>query len=162
MNRLHTWYCQSDHWTWKTQSEVLPWALGGINLGDSVLEVGPGLGATTDWLRHRTKQLDALEIDPALADSLQQRFAATNVNVRCGDATKMPYQDGGFSAVLTFTMMHHIPTHGLQDRFFREAFRSLKPGGIFAGVDSLPSVLMRLFHLGDTMTLVSPHTLASR
>jgi SAM-dependent methyltransferase len=74
----------------------------------------------------------------------------------------MPYDDCRFSAVVSFTMLHHIPTPALQDRFFQEAWRTLKPGGIFAGVDSLPSVLMHLFHLGDTMMLISPDTLASR
>jgi SAM-dependent methyltransferase len=162
MNRLHRWYCQSDHWRQSVQSEILPWALHGINLGDAVLEAGPGPGVTTDWLRHRVKQLDALEIDSKLSNSLQRRFAKTNVIVQCGDATHMPYDDCRFSAVVSFTMLHHIPTPELQDRFFQEACRTLKPGGIFAGVDSLPSVLMRLFHLGDTMTLVSPDTLASR
>jgi hypothetical protein len=29
-------------------TEHLPWALGGTDLGDDVLEVGPGYGATTD------------------------------------------------------------------------------------------------------------------
>jgi hypothetical protein len=63
MNRLHRWYCQSDHWRQTVQSEILPWALHGINLGDAVLEAGPGPVVTTDWLRHRLKQLDTLEID---------------------------------------------------------------------------------------------------
>ena len=45
---------------------------------------------------------------------------------------------------------------------FAEAYRVLKPGGVFAGVDSLPSFLMRIFHLGDTMTLVKLDTLNER
>lgn len=162
MNRLHRWYCQTDHWKLTTHNRVLPWVLEGIDLGDEVLEVGPGPGVTTDWLRQRVTRLECLEFDPALAASLKSRFAATNVSVRCGDATAMPYEDGRFAAVVSFTMMHHIPTPELQDRFFAEARRVLRPGGIFAGVDSLSSVLMRLFHLGDTLTLVNPHTLTSR
>ena len=162
MNRLHKWYCQSDHWKRSVHEQILPWALDGIDLGDSVLEVGPGLGVTTDWLRRRATQIDALEIDRSLSNLLQRRFAETNVNVRCGDATDMPYKNCGFSAVLSFTMMHHIPTPELQDRFLREAYRTLKPHGIFAGVDSLRSMLMSFFHFGDTMTLVNPDTLVSR
>jgi SAM-dependent methyltransferase len=162
MNRFHMWYCQSDHWRRTAKNEILPWALSDIELGDSVLEVGPGPGVTTDELRHRTKQFDALEVDPTLAESLQRRFAGTNVNVQCGDATNMPYYDGQFSAVVSFTMLHHIASPELQDQFFREAHRVLQPGGVFAGVDSLPSFLMRLVHLGDTMTLVSPGSLDQR
>ena|SRR6185437_12561698 len=162
MNRFHLWYCQSDHWRRKTQNEILPWALNGIGLGDFVLEVGPGLGLTTDLLRRRSKLIEALEVDPTLAATLQRRFAGANVNVRCGDATNMPYDDGRFSAVVSFTMLHHIPSPELQDQFFREAHRVLQPGGVFIGVDSLPSFLMRLVHLGDTLTLVSPDSLNQR
>jgi SAM-dependent methyltransferase len=162
MNWLHRRYCRSDHWRRTAHNEILPWTLDGIELGDAVLEVGPGPGATTEWLRRRVEHLDCLEIDPELADALQRRLGSTNVSVRRGDATAMPYEGSRFSGVVSFTMLHHIPTAELQDQFLAEACRVLRPHGIFAGVDSLNSLLMRVFHIGDTMTLVDPGTLASR
>lgn len=143
-------------------NQILPWALQGVDLGESVLEVGPGPGVTTDWLRHRVGHMECLELDPFLADALQRRLSAANVTVRCGDATAMPYPNSCFSSVVSFTMLHHIPTPDLQDRLFREAFRVLQPGGTFAGVDSLPSVLMSVFHIRDTLTLIAPKALAGR
>src|SRR5207244_4462253 len=86
----------------------------------------------------------------------------TNINVQCGDATEMPYRDGVFSAVLSFTMLHHVPSPALQDRMFAEVNRVLRPDGVFAGTDSVQSWLMRLFHMGDTMVLVDPATLRAR
>ena len=162
MNRLHRWYCQTNHWKRTVSYEIIPWALEGISLGKSILEIGPGPGVTTDWLRHLVDRMECLEIDPALADALQRRLSAANVTVRCGDATAMPYPDSRFSSVVSFTMLHHIPTPELQDRLFREAFRVLQPGGIFAGVDSLPSLLMSVFHIQDTLTLIAPEALAQR
>lgn len=162
MNALHRWYCRSDHWRRATHDAMLPWALHGIELGDAILELGPGPGATTDWLRQRALNIDCLEKDLSLADTLKSRLDSTNVNVRCGDATAMPYEDRRFSSVVSFTMLHHIPAAELQDRLFREALRVLKPGGILAGVDSLPSLLMRVFHIGDTMVLVDPGRLPDR
>src|SRR5947207_485039 len=162
MNRLHRWYCKSDHWRRAATNQILPWALDDVSLGPTVLEVGPGPGETTDWLRHRVEHLECLEIDGALADLLQHRLAPSNVTVRCGDATAMPYEDRRFASVVCFTMLHHIPTPELQDQLFRETYRVLQPGGIFAGVDSLPSILMSVFHIRDTLTFVSPATLASR
>ena len=162
MNRLHRWYCNSGHWRRTVENQILPWALGGIDLGESVLEVGPGPGVTTDWLRYRARRVDCLEIDPALAGSLERRISASNVTIRCGDATAMPYEDACFASVVSFTMLHHIATTELQDRFFDEAYRVLRPGGIFAGVDSLPSILMSIFHIRDTFTLVAPDTISQR
>ena len=162
MNGLHRWYCRSDHWRRATHGAMLPWALQELDLGDAILEVGPGPGVTTDWLRQRANSLECLEKDPVLAGTLRTRLAGTNVSVRCGDATAMPYEDCRFTGLVAFTMLHHIPTAALQDKFFSEALRVLKPGGILAGVDSLPSLLMCIFHVGDTMVLVDPETLPDR
>lgn len=159
MNRLHQWYCRTDHWRRTTQNQILPWALDGIDLGDTLLEVGPGPGVTTDWLRHRAKKMECLEIDATLATLLERRLAGTNTIVRCGDATAMPYEDCRFSTVASFTMLHHILTSELQNQFFREALRVLQPGGVFVGVDSLPTILMRVFHFRDTLTFVAPKIL---
>ncbi len=74
----------------------------------------------------------------------------------------MPYRDGTFSGAVSLTMLHHIPSRALQDRLFAEVHRVLKPGGVFAGTDSMRSLLMRIFHIRDTMVLVDPATLPNR
>ena len=162
MNRLHRWYCRSSFWKRKVEREVLPWSLSGVDLGEEVLEVGPGPGLTTDWLRDQCQNIACIEIDPELAGSLSHRMANTNVNVQCGDATAMPFPDQAFSGVVSFTMLHHIPSPALQDRLFTEVYRVLRPGGLFAGTDSTQSILMRIFHIRDTMVLVDPGTLPAR
>jgi ubiquinone/menaquinone biosynthesis C-methylase UbiE len=79
-----------------------------------------------------------------------------------GDGAAMPFDDGRFSAVVCFTVLHHVPSPALQDRLFAEAFRVLRPGGVFAGTDSLPNLRFRLLHLFDTMVTVDPATLPAR
>jgi hypothetical protein len=59
-------------------------------------------------------------------------------------------------------MLHHVPTAALQDRLLAEVCRVLQPGAVFAGSDSLPSLLFRAAHLNDTMTLVDPRWLPQR
>ena len=161
MNRLHRWYCRSDAWAAIVRDE-LPWVLRGITLGDEVLEVGPGPGLTTDLLRQRTPRVTAIEIDPRLADALRRRTLGQDVEVVTGDATAMPFQAARFSAVVSFTMLHHLPSPQSQDRLLAEAYRVLKPGGVFAGSDSTASFLFRLAHLGDTMVLADPDRFAGR
>jgi ubiquinone/menaquinone biosynthesis C-methylase UbiE len=162
MNRLHRWYCRSTRWKKKLATEILPWSLEGVDLGDEVLEVGPGPGLTTDWLHERCARLTCLELDRKLASSLERRNRGSGIQIDCGDATAMPYTDRSFSSVVLFTVLHHVSSAVLQDRLFAEAFRVLRPGGTFAGVDSMPSLLMKMFHIADTMVLVDPAGLRAR
>ncbi len=162
MNRLQKWYCRSSWWQRKLESEIMPWLLNGAELGDEVLEVGPGPGLTTDWLQPRYKSITCIEVDPALARSLAHRTVNTNIRVQCGDATAMPYPSGTFSGAVSCTMLHHVPSPALQNKLFGEAYRVLRPGGVFVGADSLNSLLMRIVHIGDTMVLIDPADLPRR
>ena len=161
MYRLHRWYCRSDAWA-ATVRDQLPWVLRGVELGDEVLEVGPGPGLTTDLLRTRVSRVTAIEIDPRLAEALRQRTLGQSVEVVTGDATAMPFQAARFSAAVSFTMLHHVTSPELQDRLLAEVCRVLRPGGVFAGSDSTASFLFHLAHLGDTMVLVDPDRFVSR
>ncbi|MER3419912.1 MAG: SAM-dependent methyltransferase [Chloroflexota bacterium] len=101
-------------------------------------------------------------MDPGLAAAARRRLASTNAIVVAGDATAMPFPDASFSAVLCFTMLHHVPSPALQDRLLAEAHRVLEPGGWFAGSDSLPTPVWNLMHLLDARTPVDPATFGHR
>jgi ubiquinone/menaquinone biosynthesis C-methylase UbiE len=161
MNRLHHWLCRSNHWRTAIQQRV-PWALGDTDLGSDVLELGPGPGLTTDLLRTSVKQLTALELDPKLAGALTARLRGSNVRVVEGDATEMPFGASEFSAAVSFTMLHHVPSPELQNKVLREVCRVLKPGGFFVGSDSLQSWSMRIIHIGDTLLPIDPETFGGR
>ena len=161
MNRVHHWLCRSARWQ-KTIEKRVPWVLSGADLGQNVLELGPGPGLTTDLLRLRVKRITAIEVDPKLAESLNSRLRGSNIEVVRGDATAMPFSDAQFSGGVSFTMLHHVPSPELQDKLLREVWRVIEPGGVFVGSDSLQSLLMRLIHLGDTLVPVDPDTFGVR
>jgi len=163
MNRFHRRYCGSPSWARIVEHELLPWALDGVDLGDDVLEIGPGLGVTTRLLVRRVPRLTALEVDPRFVEPLERELGRPGaMEVVAGDGAAMPFPDGRFSAAVCFTMLHHVPSPELQDRLFAEAHRVLRPGGVFAGSDSQPSLRFRLIHLFDTMVVVDPATLPER
>ena len=103
MNWFHRQVCGSRRWRHRLEKELLPWALQGVELGDAVLEIGPGPGVTTDLLRARTERLTALEVDAASATALQKRLSASGVRVVHGDGAAMPFADGSFSAVVSLS-----------------------------------------------------------
>jgi SAM-dependent methyltransferase len=162
MNYLHRRLCRSERWKQTVEKYAMPWTLENVRLGDNVLEVGPGPGVTTDLLRAHVAHLTCVEIDRAMADSLARRTAGGNVTVLCEDATAMSLPSASFDAAVSFTMLHHVQSPALQDRLLDEVARVLRPGGMFAGSDSIYSPFLRVLHIFDTMVLVDPHTFPSR
>jgi len=167
VNENHAKLMPSPEWATHIQDAVLPQATAGVELGADLLELGPGPGAATDWLRRRVARLVAVEQEEEAAARLADRFAGTNVEVVRGDAAALGYPgpgypDASFDTVATCTMLHHVPTRALQDRVLAEAFRVLRPGGTFLGSDSLPSDDLHRFHEGDTYNPVEPAAFLTR
>lgn len=162
MNAIHNVVCSSSWWSRRVERELVPWALDGLELGDEVLEVGPGFGATTRLLAHLPVKLTVLELEARYCRRLREELGHRATVVE-GDATELPFEDGSFSAALCFTMLHHIPSSRLQDRAFSEVARVLQAGGTFAGTDSTGvGPLFKLIHVGDTLNLLDPDALPSR
>jgi len=162
MNENHARVCTSPEWAEHIQTDILPILTRDVDLGDEMLEIGPGPGAATDWLRHRVGKLTAVEIDSAAARLLAERYAGTNVEIVAGSGANLNYPDSSFDSVATLTMLHHVPTTAAQDQILAEAFRVLRPGGVLIGSDSLPSDDLHHFHAGDTYNPVEPATVPTR
>jgi SAM-dependent methyltransferase len=161
MNLIHRWLCSSARWKKVVETYILPWTLEGLQLGSDVLEVGPGPGASTDLLHARVARLTCVEPDRRFAEKLRQRLDQ-RVRVMCEDATAMSLPDESFDGAVCFTMLHHVPSVAKQDRLLREVARVLRPGGLFAGTDSLYSRSFRLLHVFDTMVVVDPVAFPAR
>ncbi len=144
------------------EDELLPWVLDGYDLGDDLLEIGAGPGLTTDVLRRHAARVTAVELDADLAAQLAARLAGTNVEVIAADATSLPLPGGRFSSAACLTMLHHIPSAGLQDAALAELRRVLRPGGVLVGCDGLDTPDRRRLHEGDIFVPVDPGTMAGR
>lgn len=165
MNQRHLDLLVSEDWRILLKDYLLPFAFGDRShgdLGDDVLEVGPGPGLTTDLVRGDLVKLTAIELDRELAASLSNRLAGTNVAVVEGDATDMPFESARFTGAIAFTMFHHVPTVELQDRMLAEIFRVLRPGGLLVASDSVASEDLAALHVGDVYNPVDPATLSDR
>lgn len=162
MNDDHLNVCASAEWGAFLAETIFPAVLDGVELGDDLLEIGSGPGLTTDLLKTRVAQLTAVELDPTLAASLATRLDGANVEVLNADASDLPLPNDRFSAAVSFTMLHHVPTVDLQDRIFGELARVVAPGGTVVLNDSLGSDALRDFHHDDVYNPIDPSTLEAR
>src|SRR5436305_4034682 len=76
---------------------IVRWA--GIGPGDSVLEIGAGLGSLTVELARAARRVVAVEVDPAAVAALRDLTSGqTNIDVVAGDALRLEWStllDGG-------------------------------------------------------------------
>src|SRR5437588_12702690 len=115
MNETHLAFLSSSEWAQMLETDLLPWIRATADLGDDVLEIGPGPGLTTDLLRARVARVTAVELDDDLASKLTERLAGTNVDVIHADATASGLPGDRFSTATCFSMLHHMPAPDLQD-----------------------------------------------
>ena len=161
MNLCHRVFCSSHRYFKSVEDTLLPWALVDVDLGDNVLEIGPGYGANIRVLIDKAPHYTAVEIDQPMAERLRARYG-DRAHIIHGDGTDTGLPAEEFSSVVCFTMLHHIPTPALQDQMLAEVFRVLRPGGVFAGSDSAASTLFRVLHFRDTCNPVNPQMFPER
>jgi|SRR5271166_912490 len=162
MNSFHLEYCASPEWRQVVEETILPHALGRVELGPNVLEIGPGPGLTTDVLMTRVEHLTAVEVDTDLAGALAARLAGTNVDVVPGDAGALAFPDGHFSGAASFHMLHHIGSDDDQDAIFSELARVLRAGGSLVAADGIENEWTRAFHVDDIYNPIDPNRLGRR
>jgi SAM-dependent methyltransferase len=162
MNQTHLDYLGSDMWKERLEADLVPWIEQVADLGDDVLEIGPGPGLTTDILRTRTGHVTAVELDDDLANALAARLAGTNVDVIHADAATVDLPSGRYSAATCFSMLHHVPTLEQQDQVLASICRLLRPRAAMFAVDTRDIDFIRDAHVGDTYVPLDEATLAAR
>ena len=162
MNQLHLDYLVSPEWAKRLETDLLPWIERVAELGDDVIEVGPGPGLTTDIIRQRTARVTAVDIDDDLASALRERMTGTNVDVVHGDARCLDLPSDRFSAATCFNMLHHVPTVEEQDRVLTEILRVLRPGAALFASDARDTALLRAVHEDDTFVPLCADTVVGR
>ncbi len=75
--------------------------------GDTVVEIGPGLGALTEPLLERIDHLHVVEIDRDLIARLQQRFPPERLTIHQGDALEFDF--GALKAAGPLKIVGNLP-----------------------------------------------------
>lgn len=106
---------------------------------DRVLDVGAGTGLLALGAADRVLGVVAVDVSPAMCERLAARARAsgkTNVEVREGDAARLPVADQSVEVVLSNYCFHHLPDPEKQ-RALAEVRRVLVPGGRFVFGDMM-------------------------
>lgn len=117
---------------------------------DSILELGTGTGNLTVLLCEQFPQATITAVDVS-GDSLgacRKRLGDhQHLHYRQQDFRNLSYADGSFDLVASSISVHHLTAEEKQE-LFRQIYRWLKPGGVFAYVDQ---------HAGATSDLYQRH-----
>lgn len=140
-------FCTSAPYQFVARRVLLPRALQGFAPRGEVLEIGTGSGAMAAQLlsAYPGVRMTATDYDPEMVAKAAGNIApySDRARVERADATSLPFEDGRFDAVLTFTMLHHVLKW---EDALREAVRVLRPGGRLVGHDLLDSPAFHLMH----------------
>lgn len=116
-------YQVTDRWMLRE----IPFADAG---GKRLLEIGHGIGSDLLTFAEAGAEVHGVDLTEEHHRLAKQNFAVhgLDVDLRLGDAAALDYPDNHFDIVYSFGVLHHTPD---TVRCISEAYRVLKPGGLF-------------------------------
>ncbi|MBW7998236.1 MAG: class I SAM-dependent methyltransferase [Candidatus Glassbacteria bacterium] len=118
---------------------IYDWALGRIDSGANLLEVGCGEGYGTDMFARKIAKVTGLDLNEEAVAHASARYAADNCEFTSYDGTRFPFNTETFDAAVSFQVIEHVDDDAM---FVAEISRVLKPGGML--LMTTPNRLLRL------------------
>ena len=97
-----------------------------------VLEIGCGVGRLLRPLAARVARVVGVDVSAGMLDRARDYCGGLpNVHLELTDGSLDFLPDAGFDFVFSHIAFQHLPRKAYAERYFRDAFRVLAPGGIF-------------------------------
>jgi SAM-dependent methyltransferase len=102
--------------------------------GEHILDIGSGIGGPARWIAAKfSVHVTGVDLTPefcAAAEALNRATGlADRVTIKNGSALALPVPDNSFDRAYSQNVIMNIND---KPRFYREALRALRPGGVFA------------------------------
>jgi len=100
----------------------------------SILDIGCGAGRTSIALALKDYSVTAMDLVPEMIESAKQQAGVQKVKIDFSvmDAVNMDYESESFDNILfSYNGLENIPKKENREKFFRDVFNILKPGGYF-------------------------------
>jgi len=124
-NLLANYYEKKEkYWDSFEKDQVLP-LLGEVS-GKKILDVGAGTGRLALRLSKLGAELTALDVSESMLEKLKAK--SYKLKALIGDAESLPFENESFDIVVATFLIVHLKA---LKRFFNEAYRVLKPDGLF-------------------------------
>ncbi|MGH7153275.1 MAG: class I SAM-dependent methyltransferase [Acetobacteraceae bacterium] len=131
---------------------------------ERLLDIGSGIGGPARWMAvHFGCHVTGIDLTRAFCEAAEALTAACGLNHRVqivqGSATALPFPDAGFDRAWSQNALMNIAD---KQRFYREAFRVLRPGAMFAvdqigaGQTGSPTYPMPWASVAETSFLSTP------
>ena len=98
--------------------------------GSRLLDIGCGNGRFLGTLESRDISYTGIDFSEGLVGVAHERYRERpQTEFVVGNALALPFSDRSFDNVVSFAVLHHIPSREYRVQFLREAARVTKPGG---------------------------------
>ena len=137
--------------------------------GDRLLDIGSGIGGPARWMAaHFGCHVTGIDLTRAFCDAAEMLTHACGmsdqVRIVHGSATDLPFPDQSFDRAYSQNVLMNIAD---KPRFYREAFRVLRPGGLLAvdqtavGPNGPPSYPQPWASVAEASFLATPEEIRS-
>jgi len=100
-----------------------------INDGNNVLDLGCGNGRFLELIGDKKIKYSGIDSSESLIRQANETYEQLGEFIH-GDALSLPYKNNSFDVVVSFGVLHHIPSKKLRKQFLSEARRVMKKDGL--------------------------------
>ncbi len=118
---------------------VYDWALGRIDAGANLLEVGCGEGYGSSMFAAKIARVTGLDLNSGAVEHARERYATDNLSFTHYGGAAFPFEDAAFDAAVSFQVIEHVDDDAA---FVAQISRVLLPGSML--LMTTPNRLLRL------------------